>query len=150
MSGRRIEILGFGAVGQCTVQVLVRDRLVRELGVLLMGHSYGAWWTGTQLSIEETRRHVSGQNATTLQVASSILGALAWMIEDPERGLCVPDDLPWDRVLAVARPYLGNLWSGPADFDPLSWSRDVFAGWRAPSHGADVDDPWQFGNFLLQ
>jgi len=120
-----------------------------ELGVLLMGHPYGAWWTGTQLSIEETRRHVAGQNATTLQVASSIMGAVQWMIDDPLRGLCVPDDLPWRKVLDVARPYLGNVWSGPSDFDPVKRSRDVFAGWRTPTHGSDPADPWQFGNFLL-
>ena len=120
-----------------------------ELGVLLMGHPYGAWWTGTQLSIEEARRHVVGQNATTLQVASSIMGAVQWMIDDPQRGLCVPDDLPWQKVLEVARPYLGTVWSGQSDFDPVAMSRDVFADWRTPAHGRDPGDPWQFGNFLL-
>lgn len=120
-----------------------------ELGVLLMGHPYRSWWTGTQLSIEETRRHVSGQNATTLQVASSIMGAIDWMTTDPRRGLCVPDELPWRQVLRVASPYLGNVFSGPADWDPVSDARDVFARWRTPPRGADPADPWQFGNFLL-
>ncbi len=120
-----------------------------ELGVLLMGHPYGAWWTGTQLSIDETRRHVAGQNATTLQVASSVMGAIDWMISDPARGLCVPDQLPWRRVLEVARPYLGTIWSGPSSWNPLRDRRDVFAQWRTPPYGSDLDDPWQFGNFLL-
>ena len=120
-----------------------------ELGVLLMGHPYGAWWTGTQLSIDEARRHVDGQNATTLQVASAIMGAIAWLQADPGRGLCVPDDLPWRRVIDVARPYLGRIWSGPADWNPVSHGRDVFARWRTPPHGSDPHDPWQFGNFLV-
>ncbi|MFZ9541629.1 MAG: saccharopine dehydrogenase C-terminal domain-containing protein [Ilumatobacteraceae bacterium] len=120
-----------------------------ELGVLLMGHPYGAWWTGTQLSIDEARRHVKGQNATTLQVASSIMGAIDWMLSDPERGLCVPDQLPWRQVLAVARPYLGNVHSGPSDWNPIGHRRDVFAQWRTTPHGSDPSDPWQFGNFLL-
>ena len=120
-----------------------------ELGVLLMGHPYGAWWTGTQLSIEEARRHVKGQNATTLQVASSIMGAVEWMTSDPKRGLCVPDDLPWGKVLDIARPYLGNVHSARSDWNPLAHGRDVFALWRTPLHGSDPVDPWQFGNFLL-
>lgn len=120
-----------------------------ELGVLLMGHPYGAWWTGTQLSIDETRRHVSGQNATTLQVAASILGAITWLKKNPDRGLLVPDQLPWREILDVARPYLGHIWSGPVDWDPVSQGRDVFARWRTPPHGSDPDDPWQFGNFLV-
>lgn len=120
-----------------------------ELGVLVMGHPYGAWWTGTQLSIEETRRHVTGQNATTLQVAASILGAITWMKKCPDEGLRVPDQLPWREILDVARPYLGNIWSGPVAWDPVSDGRDVFAHWRTPPHGSDRDDPWQFGNFLV-
>jgi len=120
-----------------------------ELGVLLMGHPYGAWWTGTQLSIDEARRHVSWQNATTLQVAASIMGAIEWMVTDPERGLCVPDQLPWRQVLDVARPYLGTIWSGASSWNPVANGRDVFSRWRTAPHGADVSDPWQFGNFLL-
>ncbi|MFM9036408.1 MAG: saccharopine dehydrogenase NADP-binding domain-containing protein [Actinomycetota bacterium] len=120
-----------------------------ELGVLLMGHPYGAWWTGTQLSIDEARRHVTGQNATTLQVAASIMGAIDWMISDPQRGLCLPDELPWRRVLAVAEPFLGNIWSGPSDWNPLDARRDVFEKWRTQPHGFDASDTWQFGNFLI-
>ena len=48
-----------------------------QLGVLLMGHPYTAWWTGSLLSIDETRALVPHQNATTLQVAASVLGARA-------------------------------------------------------------------------
>ena len=48
-----------------------------QLGVLLMGHPYTAWWTGSLLSIEETRALAPHQNATTLQVAASVLGARA-------------------------------------------------------------------------
>lgn len=120
-----------------------------ELGVLLMGHPYKAWWTGTQLSIQEARRHVDGQNATTLQVAASILGAIDWMRRHPNEGLCVPDQLPWREVLEVATPFLGNIWSGEVAWDPVTDGRDVFLRWRTPQHGSDPLDPWQFGNFLL-
>ena len=45
-----------------------------ELGVLLMGHPYKAWWTGSLLSIDEARAILPDQSATTLQVAGSIVG----------------------------------------------------------------------------
>lgn len=118
-----------------------------RLGVLLMGHPYGAWWTGSLLSIHEARRHAPGQNATTLQVAAGILGALRWMVRNPDRGPLVPDDLPWREVMTVAEPFLGEIWSGPSDWSPLRDRNDPFEGWA--SHRYHDDDPWQFANFLL-
>ena len=41
------------------------------LGALLMGHAYNSWWIGSDLTIEESRRLVPHQNATTMQVAFS-------------------------------------------------------------------------------
>ncbi len=45
------------------------------LGSLVMGHPYQFWWCGTDLSIEESRRLVPHQNATTMQVAISVVAA---------------------------------------------------------------------------
>jgi homospermidine synthase len=118
-----------------------------ELGVLLMGHPLTAWWTGSLLSIDEARTLVPHQNATTLQVAASIVGALAWMLEHPEEGVCVPDDLPWEDVLRVASPYLGPMHSDAVEWDPVSSRVDLYAGWNG--RFVDRDDPWQFGNFLV-
>ena len=46
---------------------------VDELGVLLYGHGKNAYWYGSQLSIEDTRKLVENQNATALQVCSAVL-----------------------------------------------------------------------------
>ncbi len=62
------------------------------LGALIMGHPYNSWWTGSDLSIEESRRLVPHQNATTMQVAISVVAATAWMIQNPEMGVVVPDE----------------------------------------------------------
>jgi homospermidine synthase len=118
-----------------------------ELGVLLMGHPYKSWWTGSQLSIDEARALVPHQSATTLQVAASVLGAVVWMITSPDEGVRVPDELPWELVLDAARPYLGTQWSGPLDWDPLQ-SRVSFFD-RYNTVPLDRDDPWQFTNFLV-
>ena len=120
-----------------------------ELGVLLMGHPYRSWWTGSLLSIEQARAIVPHQSATTLQVAGSILAAVSWMIEHPNEGVCVPDDLPWREVLAVAGRYLGTMHSAPAEWDPLTTRNDVFPSFADDSDGLDRADPWQFSNFLV-
>ncbi|MDD5026426.1 MAG: saccharopine dehydrogenase NADP-binding domain-containing protein [Candidatus Peribacteraceae bacterium] len=112
----------------------IREGGIDELGVLLMGHDFKTWWTGTILSIEEARRLVPGQNATTLQVAASVMAAVRWMIRHPEEGVNVPDQLPHREILAAAAPYLGQICSVPIDWTPT---------------GRGVDqDTWQFENFL--
>lgn len=117
------------------------------LGALLMGHPHGAWWTGSSLSIEESRRLVPHQNATTLQVAISVVAAAMWMIDNPSLGLRTPDDLPHDTILDIAEPWLGQNISRPTEWNPLANRFDPFAKY----HGGDVDtsDPWQFRNFLV-
>ena len=117
------------------------------LGALLMGHAYNAWWTGSDLSIEESRRLVPHQNATTMQVAISVVAAVQWMIANPAAGVCVPDDLPHDYILDIAKPYLGKWISTPSDWTPLKHFQNPFHGYNDPR--LDPKDPWQFKNFLI-
>lgn len=130
-------------------QRIMNDEIVSgrdELGVLLMGHPYRSWWTGMLTTIEEARDVAPHQNATTIQVAASILGAVQWLLDAPREGVRVPDELPWREVLEVAAPYLGTLWSGPLDWDPVTTRTDWFDRWTGRE--LDHDDPWQFTNFL--
>jgi homospermidine synthase len=117
------------------------------LGALVMGHAFNSWWTGTDLSIEECRRLIPNQNATTMQVAVSAVAAVMWMIEHPEMGLCIPEDLPHGYVLDIAKPYLGKFISTPSDWTPLQHYRNAFEGYTQVS--LDVTDTWQFKNFLV-
>jgi homospermidine synthase len=117
-----------------------------ELGVLLLGHDLGGWWTGSQLDIKEARELVPHQNATTMQVAASVLGAVAWMLRNPNRGLCVPDDLDHTEVLEVANPYLGPCPSIPTSWTPLAQRGYPFEQVNG-SRPAD-EDVWQFASFL--
>jgi homospermidine synthase len=118
------------------------------LGALIMGHPYKSWWTGSDLSIEESRRLVPHQNATTMQVAISVVAATLWMIRNPDMGVVVPDDLPHEFVLKVSKPYLGKFISMPSDWTPLRNYRNIFAGYNKPLF--DLKDPWQFKNFLVK
>ena len=129
---------------------IMEDEIVSgkdELGVLLMGHDLNGWWVGSQLDIEEARRLVPGQNATTLQVAASVLGALFWMIRNPHKGLNVPDDLPHKEVLAVANPYLGPCPSIQTDWTPLKNRNNAFDQYGQPR--PREEDVWQFETFLV-
>jgi len=119
-----------------------------ELGVLIMGHDYRSWWTGSILDIEEARELAPHQNATTLQVACSVVAACQWMIRNPEMGVCLPDDLPHDQILLTAEPYLGRFVSEPVDWTPLdNWNPAHAVGGRAKPPPRDV---WQFGTFMAR
>jgi homospermidine synthase len=119
-----------------------------ELGCLLMGHPFKSWWVGSLLDIEETRRLAPGQNATTLQVAASLLAATRWMVDHPREGVLLPDDLPHEPVLEVAKPYLGPFVSRAVDWTPLDNWHDGFAGYGRPRPLAE--DVWQFSTFLIR
>jgi homospermidine synthase len=124
---------------------IVEDR--DELGCLLMGHPFKSWWIGSLLDIHESRRLVPHQNATTLQVAASILAAVRWMMDNPNEGVCLPDDLPHSYILDVAKPYLGPFVSTPVDWTPLDSWVDPFAGYGRPK--PPPEDVWQFTTFLV-
>ena len=90
------ELAGAQWKPQQTWHILSEDDIVDgidELGVLLYGHAKNAYWYGSQLSIEETRRLAPYQNATGLQVTSAVLAGIVWMLENPERGIVEADEM---------------------------------------------------------
>ena len=129
-------------------QRIMQDDIVAgidELGVLLMGHALGAYWYGSQLSIDEARAIIPGQNATALQVCAGVISAAVWAVRNPTRGYCEPEDLPFDEILRIARPYLGPVVGVKSDWTPLAGRSRMF-----PEPWIDAGDPWQFGNFLVR
>lgn len=117
------------------------------LGALIMGHPLSSWWVGSDLDIDEARRLIPHQNATTIQVAISVIAAVEWMIQNPQEGVNVPDDLPHEFILNIARPYLGRNLSIRSNWNPLKAQFDAFGGYRPLD--LDRTDPWQFKNFLV-
>lgn len=111
-----------------------------ELGVLLAGHARNAYWYGSQLTIEEARRHVPYANATSIQVVAGALTAIMWAIHNPRRGLVEPDDMDFDFCLKVATPYLGKMVGEFTDWTPLQGRGELF------EEMLDVDRPWQLEN----
>jgi homospermidine synthase len=116
---------------------------VDELGVLLMGHARGAYWYGSQLSIEDARALCPHNNATSLQVTAAVLGGVVWAMENPRAGVVEADHIDHARVLEIALPYLGTMAGEYSDWTPLFERGVLFA------EDVDAADPWQFKNFRV-
>jgi homospermidine synthase len=116
---------------------------IDELGVLLMGHARGAYWYGSQLAIEEARRLVPYNNATSLQVTAAVLAGVVWAIENPRAGIVEPDEMDFARILKIMRPYLGKIVGAYSDWTPLKDRGRLFP------EDVDSGDPWQFKNFRV-
>jgi len=118
------------------------------IGALIMGHRYKSWWMGSRLPIAEARRKVKGVNSTAVQVSAGLISGIQWMLDNPRRGLCFPEDLPHEDILRHAAPYLGRLISTPVDWTPLD-NFHLHFGDR-PLSQPDRRDPWQYRNFAFQ
>ncbi len=117
---------------------------VDELGVLLYGHARNAYWYGSQLSIEETRKLAPYQNATGLQVTSAVLAGMVWALENPTAGIVEADEMDFRRCLQVQLPYLGPVKGYYTDWTPLTDRSYLFP------EDVDASDAWQFRNILVR
>ena len=79
-----------------------------ELGVLLYGHAKNAYWYGSQLTIEDTRKRAPNQNATALQVTSAIIAGMSWALENPQAGLVEPDEMDSTVAHSITENCSGN------------------------------------------
>ena len=140
------EMAGNGWQRQATWHILNETEIldgIDELGVLLYGHAKNAYWFGSQLSVEETRRIAPYQNATGLQVTSAVLAGIVWAIENPEAGIVEADEMDFRRCLEVQMPYLGPVIGTYTDWTPLDHRAVLFP------EDIDREDPWQFQNVLV-
>jgi homospermidine synthase len=139
----------FGSAGQVQDKhhILDEDEImdgIDELGVLLYGHGKNAYWYGSQLSIEETRRIAPYQNATGLQVTSAVLAGMVWALENPKAGIVEADEMDFRRCLEIQMPYLGPVNGFYTDWTPLTDRPGFFP------EDIDTSDPWQFRNVLVR
>jgi homospermidine synthase len=118
---------------------------IDELGVLLMG-DFGAYWYGSQLSIDEARQLLGPDyNATSIQIAAPVLAGAMWLIENPNRGVVEPEEIDFNYILDICRPYLGPVVGVRSDWTPLQDRNKLF-----PEANLDTSDPWQFENFRIR
>ena len=139
----------FGRAGKRRDDIYILDEHdivdgIDELGVLLYGHKKNAYWYGSQLSVEETRRLAPYQNATGMQVTSAVLAGMVWALDNPTAGIVEADELDFRRCLEVQMPYLGPVIGQYTDWTPLTDRPGLFA------EDIDKRDPWQFRNVLVR
>lgn len=139
------ELAGRGWVGQEQRRVLTEDVTAGrdELGALLVGHAKGAYWYGSTVTIDEARKLAPHNNATSIQVAAGVLGAVVWAMENPHAGIVDPDEIDFQRVLEVANPYLGKVHGEYTGWTPLQGRHHPFP------EDLDESDPWQFKNIRV-
>ena len=131
-------------------QRIMNDEIIGgadELGVLLMGHDFTSWWCGSLLDIHTARKLVPHQQATTLQVAISVVAAALWMIENPKRGVRLPDDIDHKFILDISLPYIKPFMSEPVDWTPLKNLNTKFT--KFDIQKPREEDVWQFTTFLV-
>lgn len=99
-----------------------------ELGVLVMGHSTKR---GGRACKRRSKSSLGGAPPERENDRSRGLDsrAVGWMLASPSEGVRGPDELPWRDVLDVAGPYVGTLWSGPSEGDPVSTHTEWFDRW---------------------
>jgi homospermidine synthase len=118
-----------------------------ELGVLLMGHDFNSWWCGSLLDIHTARKLVPHQQATTMQVAISVVAAAIWMIKNPKKGFRMPDDVDHEEIIKVSMPYIKPFVSRAVDWTPLKNLNIKFT--KFDMHRPKDEDVWQFTTFLV-
>ena len=96
-----------------------------ELGVFLYGHPKNGYWYGSQLSIHDARKRAPKQNATGLQVTSSVIAAMVWALENPKKGLVEPDEMDYKRCLEIIEPYIDPIRGYYTDWNPLENKRNL-------------------------
>lgn len=114
-----------------------------ELGVLLMGNQKGAYWYGSQITIHEARELAPYNNATSMQISSSVLAGMCWAIENPDAGIVEPEEMDFRYCLSVCTPYLGKVSGHYTDWTPLKERERLFP------EAVNNEDPWQFKNILV-
>lgn len=88
-----------------------------ELGVLFVCKNT-TFWYGSTLTIEQAKSLVPYNNATTLQVTSTIIGAMKWIEQNPREGVVEAEEMDYGTVMEVALPYLGVVGGVETDWRP--------------------------------
>ena len=108
--------------------------------MLLAGHKKNAYWYGSQLSIDEARKLVPHNTATSLQVCVAVLSGMVWAMENPQAGVTEPDEMDFRRNLEVCMPYLGPVVGVYGELDAADPARRAVRGRPRPQRSLAVQE----------
>ena len=72
------------------------------------------YWTGSILDTNYTKNilHDNYNGPTTIQVMAGIMSGLSYIIENPNKGLLLSEDIPEDYIINKIKHFLGTFYSG--------------------------------------
>ena len=80
-------------------------------------------WFGSIVSCEQEREVGTNSNPTVLQVAAGIISHLLLALEEPEKGLCLPHEFDSEKIMELAKPFLGTIVDVSLPFRlPTKWN----------------------------
>jgi homospermidine synthase len=91
-------------------KVLLTDELIHgsdNLTLLLIMEDGSKFMVGNNLFVEEARNSVPHNSATTLQVTSTIVAGIHWMLDNPHKSVVEPEQIDHRRILGVTKRYIG-------------------------------------------
>ncbi len=129
-----------GSTDKVQSRRVVKDDVISgmdELGVFLISDRFPALWLGSNLSIGRTRAIAPYNNATSLQVVSSIVGAMLWVQQHPALGVIESEQLDHRHMYAFVSPYWGPMVCEQSNWRPTPDAANLqFAAFLPLSQGA--------------
>ncbi len=123
-----LDLLRDGSDRRVTTKRILESEIVSgidELGVFLLSGSHPGLWLGSELSIGKARKMADLNNATSLQVVSSAVAGMAWMLRHPSEGVVESEAVDDRFAYEFARPYWSPIVVEHVDWRPSPHSRDL-------------------------
>ncbi|CRM62864.1 MULTISPECIES: saccharopine dehydrogenase NADP-binding domain-containing protein [Pseudomonas] len=109
-------------------KTILKDEIISgadELGIFLISNKYDAFWLGSNLSIGKTRKQAKYNNATSLQVASSIIGGMKWAEKSPSEGIVESENLDWKYIYDFTADYWEPIVKQQVNWRPSHTDRSL-------------------------
>ncbi|HEF4758520.1 TPA: saccharopine dehydrogenase NADP-binding domain-containing protein [Pseudomonas putida] len=118
-----MKLLSDGNESQISSKEVLKDDIVSgidELGIFLISTKYKSFWFGSNLSIGKARKMAKYNNATSLQVTSSIIAGMKWAQQNPESGVLESEKLDWQFIYDFAEQYWQPIVAQETNWKPNS------------------------------
>lgn len=90
---------------------IITDEIIsggEAVGIIIKGKRFKSIYYGSTVKIENLKKRLPEETPTIIQVTASALAAFKWMIRNPNKGMCFPEELPEEEILIDAQKYLGQ------------------------------------------
>lgn len=108
------KMLGSKEILSKTLSKILSDKLYDDIQ-----QGSKSLWSGTILSIDEVKKMgFKYSGPTTIQVGASLISAINWMLKNPRKGLCYPENIPHQKILKHSTKWLGRIFCDFVPYNP--------------------------------